>query len=402
MFLKELWFSKDKGSRKAVFARLAYHGCTLFCKKPIWIFRDRAEKAGDNAEAMFRFVQGLPDHSAQCVFSLNRSSLDYAKLKKCGTVIEPLSWKEKFMFLRADFIISSHFDYPIIRPFQQFSEPYRDISQEQKFVFLQHGVTKDDLSKWLNRYERNVAIFVTAANPEYRSILNGNYGYTDRQVKLTGFPRFDLLENHTKKFITIMPTWRAYLVGGMDPHTGKRQEKPNFKNSLYYSMYCKLLSAPKLFDAAEKLGYTIRFLNHPNMTETSAFKGSDLRLQYLDANSSYQSIFSESAMIITDYSSVAFDFAYLRKPVMYFQLDNQEFFSGAHTYEKGYFDYERDGFGEVEYDLDTTVNRLIEYMQNGCRLKDEYRARIDKFFAFNDKNNCQRVYDKIIELDTQE
>lgn len=68
----------------------------------------------------------------------------------------------------------------------------------------------------------------------------------------------------------------------------------------------------------------------------------------------------------------------------------------------GYFDYERDGFGEVEYDLDGTIDRIIEYMQNGCRLKEKYRQRIDHFFAFQDKNNCRRVYEKILELNDQE
>ena len=69
---------------------------------------------------------------------------------------------------------------------------------------------------------------------------------------------------------------------------------------------------------------------------------------------------------------------------------------------EGEFDYERDGFGEVEYDLDSTVNRIIEYMQGGCALKPEYRKRIDSFFAFDDKNNCKRVYEKIMELEDQD
>ena len=57
------------------------------------------------------------------------------------------------------------------------------------------------------------------------------------------------------------------------------------------------------------------------------------------------------------------------------------------------------GFGEVERDLEGTVNRIIEYMENGCQLKQKYRERIDKFFAFNDQNNCQRVYEAIMGLE---
>ena len=42
---------------------------------------------------------------------------------------------------------------------------------------------------------------------------------------------------------------------------------------------------------------------------------------------------------------------------------------------------------------------IIGYVKNGCELKEKYRERIDRFFAFHDKNNCQRVMEKIMELE---
>ena len=51
-----------------------------------------------------------------------------------------------------------------------------------------------------------------------------------------------------------------------------------------------------------------------------------------------------------------------------------------------------------EYSLENTVDRIIEYIENGCQLKDQYRKRIEKFFAFHDQNNCERVYKRIMEL----
>jgi CDP-glycerol glycerophosphotransferase (TagB/SpsB family) len=103
-------------------------------------------------------------------------------------------------------------------------------------------------------------------------------------------------------------------------------------------------------------------------------------------------------MIVTDYSSTAFDFAYLRKPLLYYQTDIDEFFSGVHTYSRGYFDYERDGFGEVTQDESVLVDKLIEYMQNGCQLKDVYRDRIDRTFPYADQNNSKRVYECVVEM----
>ena len=121
----------------------------------------------------------------------------------------------------------------------------------------------------------------------------------------------------------------------------------------------------------------------------------------LPADTPYRKVFAESDLILTDYSSVAFDFAYLGKPVVYAQFDRETFYSGEHVYVKGYFDYARDGFGEVETEYGATVDRLIEYMENGCRLKDAYRARIDGFFAFRDAENCRRVTEKLLELEAR-
>jgi CDP-glycerol glycerophosphotransferase (TagB/SpsB family) len=111
----------------------------------------------------------------------------------------------------------------------------------------------------------------------------------------------------------------------------------------------------------------------------------------------YQDVFSRASLLFTDFSSCQFDFAYLRKPVVYCHFDKEMFFS-SHTYRPGYFDYERDGFGEVVYDVEEAVNLLVEYIESGCELKDSYKERIEGFFAFNDKNNCQRVLEDILKI----
>ena len=114
------------------------------------------------------------------------------------------------------------------------------------------------------------------------------------------------------------------------------------------------------------------------------------------ADTRYKEVFAESSLIVTDYSSVAFDFAYLGKPVIYAQFDRKEFFQG-HTYSEGYFDYKEMGMGEVEEDLPRTVDRIIEYMNCECNMKEKYLQRVEAFFPFRDKKNSERVYDCIME-----
>ena len=85
-----------------------------------------------------------------------------------------------------------------------------------------------------------------------------------------------------------------------------------------------------------------------------------------------QKYFNKCDLMITDYSSVAFDFAYLRKPIIYYQFDKEKF--RKLQYAEGYFDYETMGFGDV------IVNDA---------------ERENSFFIYHDKNNCKRVYEAI-------
>ena len=100
--------------------------------------------------------------------------------------------------------------------------------------------------------------------------------------------------------------------------------------------------------------------------------------------------------MVTDYSSVAFDFAYLQKPVIYYQFDRDAFFN-HHTYKKGYFDYEKDGFGEIAENEDTLVAFLEAYMRNGCKIKSCYQERILGFYEYQDNNNCARLLEQIFQ-----
>ncbi len=397
-FLRELWRRNGKGERHAVAGRLAYATVKPFIRKPLWLLSDRTAVAGDNGEALFRYLCGLKRKPAHLVFAISKRSKDYEALKKVGHVVDTKSFLHKLLFLLCDLNISSHADSDIVTQFSHYDEPYRDIESRIRFVFLQHGVIKDDLSDWLNRYNCNIAGFVTSAQAEADSIRTCSYQYPDEAIWLTGLPRFDRFYRDERRAVTIMPTWRHAWSMTADPKTGVRELKEGFESSAFFRFYNALMNDERLIDAAKRCGYTLRFLPHPTLQPHVDRFTPNAAITLLHADTPYRKVFAESDLILTDYSSVVFDFAYLRKPVFYTQFDREEFFSGEHVYTRGYFDYERDGFGEVETEYEATVDRLIEYMENGCRLKDVYRQRIDAFFAFDDRENCRRVYEKLLSL----
>lgn len=402
-FCKELRKSGRRSDKKAILARRISMIVKKLFKKPILLISDRISRAGDNGEAFFKFLNREAKGSVSSYFIIGKNTEDYNRIRQYGKVIPAYSWRHKIFQLMADFVVSSQTDDVFRNPFQSFSGPYVDLLNKAQYVFLQHGVIANDLTLWLKRSRQHMAGFVTSALRERQFILSGDYDYCEKEIWLTGLPRFDFLEDKPERIITIMPTWRKELAIGQDHSTGVWQLKEHFAESAYVTFYREVMNSRRLQEKAAELGYRVQFKIHPSFQNQESSFGFEPYVNVIDAVTSYQEIYAKSCLVITDYSSAVFDFAYLRKPIIYCQFDADEFFGGNHIVSgRGYFDYARDGFGEVEYDLESTVDRIIEYMENDCKLKDKYRERIDKFFAFNDQNNCQRVYEKIMELDKRD
>ena len=132
------------------------------------------------------------------------------------------------------------------------------------------------------------------------------------------------------------------------------------------------------------------------MTNYIDFNGNNI-FKIVKGYADYNKIFKEASLLVTDYSSVAFDFAYLNKPILYTQFDKDTFYKN-HLYTKGYFKFEKDGLGPVIYDYEKAVEEIIKYIENDCKIEKKYQERINKFYKYHDQNNCKRVYEEILKL----
>ncbi|EGK8057638.1 capsular biosynthesis protein, partial [Campylobacter lari] len=355
-------------------------------KSNIWLLMDRDYEADDNAEHLYRYI--MQNHPEQeIVFVLRKESSDWKRLEKERfNLIEFGSFEFERIIKKASKVISSHCDEYLMRY----------ITPRQQFIFLQHGIIKDDLSKWFN--SKKIDLLITSTKTEYDSIVNdyNRYKFGKKEVILTGLARHDALLKNNKndtKQIFIMPTWRKNIVGNV-AKSDIKDLKEYFKRSEYFQKWNSLLNNNNLKKLCELYSYAIVFNPHPYiMSYLKEFNISSY-IKIANKNESLQKLFCDSSLMITDYSSVAFEMAYLEKPVLYYQFDKEEFFT-SHTYQKGYFDYKKNGFGSVVENEENLLKELEILLKNNCKPFGVYKDNIDLTFVFKDCRCCERIYKKL-------
>lgn len=356
-------------------------------KRKLFLLVEDGKSARDNGYSLYKYIR--KNHKEEfCFFVIEKKAEDYRKVEPLGNIIEFKSLKHWIYYLAADYNISSQkhgnpcqaFFYVIHVTFNLFNNR----------VFLQHGITINK-AKYIFYNNSKFKYIICGADDEYKYITN-NFGYPKESVKYTGFSRFDELHDFEIKSnqILIMPTWRNWLGREMN-NLGKKEK---FDDTLFYKSWNSLLQNKKLLNFIEKNSLYVLFYPHINMQKyLTYFKSQSKNIKIVTKKTDIQKVLKDSALLITDYSSVNIDFGYMFKSVIYFQFDQEEY--RKKQYEEGYFIYDRDGFGPVIKDSNAVVDEIIKSYNEKFQMQDKYLAKAKNFFKLHDKKNSKRIYELI-------
>ena len=353
-------------------------------KKPVWLVCERGTDARDNGYHMFRYLR--KEHpEIEAWYVISPDSEDLKKVADLGNIAFRGSLQHWMLFSRATRVLTAFEPQFIPSGNKKFAD---DVIKKnnQKIVFLQHGIIGVDLPLY-HQEQAKFDLFVCGAKPEY-DYVSSHFNYTHNEVRYTGLARFDALQNNNvKRQILIMPTWRNWLYG---------KDEHEVAQSKYVQSWNRLLNHPLLAEFAENNNVEVIFFPHSKMQKyVGLFSSGSSKIVIADAhNYDVQPLLKESAMLVTDYSSVHFDFAYMKKPVVYYQFNEEKSFSEHNP--KGYFDYPTMGFGERVEEEDELINLIKEYIVSGFSLKPEFEQRIEGFFPLHDDKNCERIYQEIV------
>ncbi len=359
-------------------------------KRKLWLICEDGISARDNGYYFYKYIRNNYPNDF-CFYVIDKKSPDFKKVKDYGNIIQFNSFKHWIYYLSATFNISNQKSGNPNPPF--FYVIHVMLKLFNNRIFLQHGVIKDDLPF---AYYKNARfrLFICSTPREYEYVKD-NFGYPENYVINTGLARFDGLHNSkiNKKQILFMPTWRNWLR-----EKNKLSENTNFKETDYYKYWNSLLNNQKLINYIEKNNIEILFYPHINMRRFLKFFNTNSKnIKILDTTTDIQTILKSSALMVTDYSSVFMDFAYMGKPTIYYQFDQEEFRKRHLT--EGYFSYENDAFGPIIKLEKNVVDQIIKYIEADFKIESKYVQRINIFFTVRDTNNCKRTYDAIKEIE---
>lgn len=106
-----------------------------------------------------------------------------------------------------------------------------------------------------------------------------------------------------------------------------------------------------------------------------------------------QELLKSSAMLVTDYSSVFFDMVYMKKPVIFYQFDEEKY--RKYQYDEGYFDYHNTSFGNSYKKYLDVCNKIEEYAKRNFEVDQNFIDEHKATFKYWDVNNSRRVYEAI-------
>lgn len=365
----------------------------IFCKfsnRKIWLVCEEGKSARDNGYHFFKYIRTVHPE-INCYYVIDKKSSDYSKVVNYGNIIQFRGFKHWLYYLCSEFNISSQKNG---NPAQAlFYIVHVKLGLFNNRIFLQHGVTKD-MCDWLLYKNTKFRCFICGAKKEYEYVEK-YYGYPKDYVQYIGFARFDNLHDCIldKKSILVMPTWRNWI----GRETNSLNQRINFKNTDFFMYWNDFLNNSELISFIENNGIILYFYPHINMQKFLIyFKSKSKNIKFVSLEEDIQDYLKKCPILVTDYSSVFMDFGYMRKSVIYYQFDKEEY--RKNQYKEGYFKYERDGFGPVFDNCNDVVEYIKKMYLRNLAPEKKYLDKMNSFFELNDEKNCERHYNYLMSI----
>ncbi|WP_233248502.1 CDP-glycerol glycerophosphotransferase family protein [Desulfonatronum sp. SC1] len=362
-----------------LFLRILLRCCT---KKRVWLVAEReGNGCEENGYVFFKYCLAEKKHT-DIYYILNKDVRLPADFPDPARAVRKNTWSYVRLLCLANVFLFTNkeddiCDYPVLR----FALP------GVQTIFLTHGVTLYGPGVYLrsvaNRFDKIIAVSELEKTQKIRDWMIRDPG----RIMITGLPRFDeLLGQKADREVLFALTWRKRL---------DRMAPEEFIESFYFRRIRSFLSHPDLDvllceqDLRLRVRFHFRMKEHAN--HFAGFASQRIIIEYSDDAVPLRNVLQQACVLITDYSSIMWDMAYMQRPVLLYQFDIDAFLAERCLH--GFSTREEDmRFAAVARDEKQLTTALEELANRDFKLNTEQRQNAVSFFQYRDEKNCERVY----------
>lgn len=357
--------------------------------KRIWIFGSRDGLFyDDNSKHFYEFISAHYSETIEAIWITKCTKIyHYLKLKNMKVALHntadanTIISKSEIAFINISYLDIDHYllkKYPHIHVIQ-----------------LWHGtpMKNNDLAFLKESYK-----FVSIASTDF--LTNQELGARDLfEFRLTGYPRNDILLNNAvpptlpktvidrlinKKVILFVPTYTESI--STDNNKRLRGNPYNIWNGLNISVLDTILNTNNAI-------FIIKL--HPLQSANNDFKQSEMFMSnnfiFLDNNDPFLDIYAYlkyTDILLTDYSSILFDYLLLNKPVIFTAFDLQQY-NQIRTLR---YNYDSITPGKKAKNWDEVLDYINEIFNGNDEFTSKRESINNKFNYYKDANSCERIF----------
>jgi len=350
-------------------------------KKIIWLFGENESKTmNNNSYYFFSLVSNNNDEISKYFILKKTIKNIILKRKIQKNIKKKIIWKNSFkhwyLFLKSNLLLVT-LSYKDVTPNKLLFKNIK-IRPRTQVVYLQHGTLAIKKIGYHGKSYNNKMFRFFVYNEEMMDVLVKENKFKPYQLYYAKYhPRYMELikqeEKLIKNQILYFLTWREYL--GNNKETEKL--KLSLKDIVTNKLLIKYLKENKLtFKICLHQFFSKNILKEINsIIDNSIFK--------ITSNIDVLPEIARSKLLITDYSSLGFDFTFLKKPVILYAIDNDIYFKYRDTY------CSKEEFNEyLIQDKDKLINIIIneEY-----KINDFFRKRLPKKIDYDYIKNGKHI-----------
>ncbi len=369
-------------------------------KKGLWIFGAwYGEKYGDNSKYLFEYINKYVPDIKPVWLTRDQQAFDLIRSKGYEVY-----WTYSFKGFLISMIAEKAFITVGIKDVNRYTINKKDVimmwhgnTPIKKIVFDDTITRKKQLL--LEKLLYLVFPFLGATrlkglaisgSEEASKIFKSAFQAKEKQILLTGYPRNDAFF-HKVQGAPILADIKSLKSTGITTviYMPTHRKEGSSEISELFNIDLKKLNQ-SLMSINTKLFIKLHYF-HLNKQNYRNFSHIHF-ITDTDISQDIYTILPKIDMLITDYSSVHFDFLLTYNPIIFFPFDKEEYLMNDREF---YYHYNDVTPGPKVRDWDEVLVYIEKFIQNPKLYEEERRNVLRKFNKFIDSNNCQRVFTAI-------